>query len=104
MRRASSTCLPRTRSIARRAFGGEMRTYLTVALASTSLPHRGRTLAARVRTERPRRRELAELVSDHRLRHVHGHVLAPVVDRDRVADHLRHDRRAARPGPNDLLV
>ena len=45
-----------------------------------------------------RRRELAELVADHRLGDEHGHVLAAVVDGDRVADHLREDRRRARPG------
>ena len=35
--------------------------------------------------ERPRGRELAELVPDHLLGDEHRHVLAPVVDRDRVA-------------------
>ena len=32
------------------------------------------------------RRELTELVTDHRLRDVHGHVLATVVHRDGVAE------------------
>ena len=36
IRRASSTCRPRTRSTARRAFCGEIRTYFTVAFASMS--------------------------------------------------------------------
>src|ERR1051325_2004376 len=48
-------------------------------------------------TERPGRGELAELVPDHLLGDEHRHVLAAVVDRDRVPDHLREDRRGARP-------
>jgi hypothetical protein len=48
--------------------------------------------------------ELAELVADHRLGDVDGHVLAPVVDGDGVADHLGDDRGAARPGLDDLLL
>ena len=49
------------------------------------------------------RGELAELVADHRLGDEDGHVLAAVVDGDRVADHLREDGRAARPGLDHLL-
>src|ERR671920_24868 len=45
----------------------------------------------------PRRRELAELVTDHRVTDEHRDVLAPVVHRDRVADHLGHDHGATRP-------
>src|SRR6266536_1543331 len=54
--------------------------------------------------EQPGRRELAELVADHLLGDEHGHVLAPVVDRDRVPDHLGEDRRGARPGADHPLV
>src|SRR3954464_718982 len=61
-------------------------------------------LLAGVVPERARRRELAELVADHRFGDVHGHVLAPVVHGDRVTDHLRDDRGAPRPGPDDLLL
>ena len=45
-----------------------------------------------------RRRELAELVADHRLGDEHGHVLAAVVDGDRVArpSRGRSSRRATR--------
>ena len=50
-----------------------------------------------------RGRELAELVPDHRLADEDGDVLAAVVDRDRVADHLGEDRRGARPGLDHLL-
>ena len=54
--------------------------------------------------EDPRRRELAQLVADHVLRDVHGDELAPVVHRDRVAHHIGHDRRAARPGLHNPLL
>src|SRR5438067_13280370 len=43
-------------------------------------------------------------MADHLLGHEHRHVLAPVVDRDRVADHLGEDGRRARPGADHLLA
>src|SRR5207237_1100921 len=58
-------------------------------------------LGAGVDPERPRRRELAELVPDHRLGDVHGHVLAAVVDRDRVSHHVRSDGLTTRPRLDD---
>src|SRR3954462_1703037 len=61
-------------------------------------------LLAGVVAEGARRRELAELVSHHRLGDVHGHVLATVVDGDRVTHHLRDDRGTPRPGLDDLLL
>src|SRR5215470_15830431 len=61
-------------------------------------------LLAAVALEDPRRREFAELVPDHVLGHVHRNELAAVVDGDRVADHVRNDRRAPRPGLDDLLL
>src|ERR1051325_3503941 len=48
--------------------------------------------------ERARRRELAELHSDHFLIDRHRHELAAVVDIESQADELRQDRRTARPG------
>src|SRR3954468_7651345 len=57
-----------------------------------------------VPAERAGRRELAELVPDHRLRHEHRDVLAPVVHRDGVTEHGGHDHRATRPGADDLLA
>src|SRR5207302_4897677 len=39
----------------------------------------------------------------HVIAHVDRHVLPPVVDRDRVSDHLRHDRRPPGPRPNHAL-
>src|SRR5207245_9421018 len=65
------------------------------------LPRPRPSLVPRVRTERARRREFAELVPDHGLGDEHGDVLAPVVHRDRVTEHVRHDRRAADTGPDD---
>src|SRR5213596_1961604 len=59
---------------------------------------------AGVAAERARRGELAELVADHLLGHEDRHVLAAVVDRDRVADHLREHGRRARPRADHLLV
>src|SRR6185312_8649820 len=56
-----------------------------------------------VALERPGRRELAELVPDHRLGDEHRNMLAAVVHRERVPDHVGNDRRAARPGLDDLL-
>src|SRR5512133_3129770 len=58
---------------------------------------------AGVRAERARGSELAELVPDHLLRDEDGNVLAAVVDRDRVPDHLGKDRRGARPGTDHVL-
>ena len=49
-------------------------------------------------------RELAELVPDHVLGDVDGDELLPVVDGERVTDHLGHDRRTARPGLHHALV
>src|SRR2546421_722973 len=70
----------------------------TEPLADLGLPVAG------VAAERPRRRELAELVADHLLGDEHGHVLAAVVDRNRVPDHLREDRRRPRPGADHPLL
>src|SRR5512133_40551 len=58
---------------------------------------------AGMRAERPRWSELAELVTDHLLGHEDGDMLAAVVDRDRVPDHLGKDRRGAGPGADHVL-
>ena len=101
--RASSTDLPRMRSTTRRALRG-----LTRCVTCDCSGFHGSTscllLVGGVAAERARRRELAELVADHRLGDVHRDVLAAVVHRDRVADHLREDGRGARPGLDDLLL
>src|SRR5262245_8817868 len=112
------TLLPRMRSHTRPAFWADVRTPRAVACASTiaihlSLGWRSRSRSRRggrflrlrrVSLERPRRRKLAELVSDHVLGDVHGNELLAVVDRHRVADHFRHHRRSTRPGLDDLLL
>ena len=48
--------------------------------------------------------ELAELVADHRLGDEHRHMLASIVHRDGVANHVREDVAAPRPGLDDLLL
>src|ERR671937_54899 len=47
---------------------------------------------------------LAELVPNHLLGDEHGHMLAAVVDRDRVPDHLWEDGGRTRPGPDHPLL
>src|SRR5688572_9997737 len=48
--------------------------------------------------------ELAQLVADHGLGDVDRHVLAAVVHRDGVPDHLGDDRGATGPGSDDPLL
>src|SRR5262245_60431783 len=108
-RSARSTGMPRMTSTTSRTLRGEIRTFL--ARANTSIRPLlldaggalGR-LAAGVTAEVTRRSELAELVTDHVLGDVDRDVAAPVVHSDRVADHLREDRRVARPGLEDALL
>ena len=57
-----------------------------------------------VALELARGRELAELVPDHVLGHVHGDELLAVVDGQGVAHHLGGDGRAAGPGLDDLAL
>lgn len=54
--------------------------------------------------ERARRRELTQLVSDHVLRDVDGNELPPIVNRDRVPDHLGNNRRTPRPRFDHLFL
>src|SRR5213079_3747643 len=56
-----------------------------------------------VRSESPRRRELAELVAHHRLGDEHRDVLPAVMHGDRVSQHRRDDHRTPGPGPDDGL-
>src|SRR3954462_9374013 len=56
-----------------------------------------------VTAERAGRRELAELVPDHRLGDEHRDVLAAVVHRKGVTEHCRDDHRSARPRLDDVL-
>src|SRR5918993_6070584 len=63
-----------------------------------------RLLVRRVAGEGARRRELAELVPHHVLRHLHRDELLPVVDAEGQPHELRQHRAAARPGPDDLVA
>src|SRR5271170_1798510 len=56
-----------------------------------------------VTAESPRGRELAKLVTHHRLGDEHRDVLAAVMNRDRVAEHGRHDHGTPGPCPDDGL-
>src|SRR3954469_1833974 len=120
-------------STTRRAFMGVMRTKRALAKAPGSSPRRlsrraltclrSIVLMTSLVSDRPPRAaaaalpvvlhvpavgagrgELPELVTDHRVGHEHRDVLAAVVHRDRVADHLGHDHRAARPGLDDVVA
>src|SRR5262249_24459103 len=57
-----------------------------------------------VAAERPRHRELAQLVPDHVLGHEHVHEDPPVVDLEGVPDELRDDRAATRPCLDELAL
>src|SRR5205807_9294682 len=107
---ASPAFIPLTASATSRALRGVRFTYLAIAVTSISLVfgfllERARALGVvAVAAEIARGRELAQAVADHVLGDVDGHVLAPVVDGHRVADHVREDRRSPGPGPDHLLV
>src|SRR3989344_4739084 len=61
-------------------------------------------LVAWVTLERAGQGELAELVANHLVLDVHGHVLLAVVHSNGQADELRQDGRTTRPGLDGLLV
>ena len=65
---------------------------------------RGLVRLGRVTLELARRRELAELVTHHVLGNVHRYMLLAVMHRDRQANEVRHDGRAARPCLDGLFV
>src|SRR5581483_11945131 len=133
MVRASGTVRPRSWSTTSRALRAETCTYFATACTcgagapaasavlmrfevatATSRPVHDRPArvsslhlrlrVAGVAAEVARRRELAELVADHLVGDEDRHVLAPVVDRDRVPDHLGEHRRGPRPGADHLLL
>src|SRR5437773_3205735 len=106
---ASSADFPVMRSVTSLALRARIAgTSRTRALPSSCprLHGRGRLGggAATMRAERPRRRELAQAVTDHVLRDEDRHVTATVVHGDRVADHRREHERCARPGLDHLLL
>src|SRR3990167_8739429 len=104
--RARATGIPRIWSATRRPFCADTRTYFRMAVACMALCRlfRRHFAVARVRIEGPGRREFAELVADHVLGDQQRHMLPSVVHRDRQADEIRRDRRAARPGLDRLLA
>src|SRR4051812_6173771 len=130
---AAATFLPRMSCATRLSFCGLTRSMRATAFASFSGRSRsrfflpmfasstlraaaGRTRARgggtggtlglairRVAVERPRRRELPELVTDHLLGHQHRNVLLPVVDAEGQPDELRQDGRASAPDPDHFV-
>src|SRR5690349_5135147 len=78
--RAWSTFLPRIRSATSRPLSADSRTPRTIAFVSIVLSSSALgLLVGRVALERAGVRELAELVADHLVGHVHGNVLLAVV-------------------------
>src|SRR5919107_2598936 len=127
MSRASCNGRPLIIATTRRTFVGDMWTYFAVARARAgSSTAAGAVSAAAVMTslsfvcsgsaparlavvldmapEGPGGSELPQLVADHRVGHEDRHVLAAVVHRDRVADHVRDDGGPPGPGPDDGLA
>src|SRR5260370_1854490 len=109
--RASDTFIPLTESATSRALRGALRTNFCTAetsiVATTSLSllyPRCLFGVSAVAAEVARRGELAQPVTDHVFSDEHGYVLAPIVDRDRVPDHVGIDDGRARPGADHLLV
>src|SRR5207247_2647320 len=91
------------------ALRGVLRTNFCTAetsiVATTSLLDRRRLFGVgAMAAEVARRRELAQPVTDHVLADEDRHMLAAVVDRDRVPDHIGIDDRRTGPGANHLLV
>src|SRR4051794_363656 len=104
--RLSRRALVALRSITLMMFESPLGTWSGACASSLARPASaapGLAVVLLVTLERPGRGELAELVPDHRVRHEHRHVLAAVVHRERVADHVRHDHRSAGPGLDDVL-
>src|SRR5918995_3060581 len=93
----------RTNRAVARATGASCPNWEVICMSSTwSAPPRA-AVVLDVPTEGARGRELAELVPDHRLGHEDRDVLAAVVHGDRVSEHVGDDRRAPRPGADDVL-
>jgi hypothetical protein len=93
--RGLGTLRPRMCSATSRAFRAAQCTHCawarTVCFSGSATRHlrfTSRLAVAGWPRNVPRRRELAELVADHLLGDEHRHVLAAVVDGDRVPDHL----------------
>src|SRR6476661_2781424 len=94
--RACVTFLPRTRSATRRILRGEVGTLRS--LATASILALAFIFFGDVTTEVARRGEFAQLVPYHVLGHIHRDELIAVVNSERVANEIRGNHRAARPG------
>src|ERR1043165_726693 len=122
---AVATFLPRIRPATRLSFCGLIRSVRATAWASLSASLRScafllidkssacgrragggalRLAVGGVAVERARRRELAELVTDHFLGDVHRDVLVAVVDAERQPDELRQDGGATAPDLDHLVA
>src|SRR3978361_1327609 len=104
MRRALRGLTRRYRAEARAICDSSTSTGLRLALVPVPVSATtGPPVILHVTPERAGRRELAELVPDHALGDEHRDVLAAVVHGHGVAEHVRDDRRATRPGLDDVL-
>src|SRR6202795_2608552 len=105
--RASDTFMPLTESATSLALRGVRRTNLCTAetsiVATLLLESRGLFGVGAVAAEMARGRKFPQPVADHVLADEYRHVLATVVDGDRVPDHVGIDDRCARPGADHLL-
>src|SRR5262249_9886151 len=97
---ASTTRMPRTVSATRRALRGARRMYLARAFPPITVLPTAAPLgfAACVAAEVSGGRKLAEPVPNHVLADEHWDVLAAIVDRHGVTDHLGVDGRGPSPG------
>src|SRR5450759_5200992 len=108
MTSASATGRPSTVAVTSRALRAVVLIHL--AVATTSIPsaclleRRAAFGVMAVAAVAAGGGELTELVADHRLGDEHGHVLAPVVNGDGVADHVGEHIAAPRPRLDDPLL
>src|SRR3712207_5673176 len=112
---ASCALRPRIRPAARLSLRGLTRMFRVMACASVSSRSRSRfglpigsaplrLLVRRMAGEGPGRRELAELVAHHVLRHLHRDELLPVVDAEGQPHELWQDRAPPGPDLDDLVA
>src|SRR5690349_362737 len=95
---ACCTFIPRTLSMTRRSFWGEIdRNEVCARTSIIGLPLL-LFLFDEVAAIGTSRREFAQLVSDHVLGHIDRHMAAAIVYRNRVSDHLREYGAGPTPG------
>src|SRR5262249_32390623 len=102
---ASPAVLPRISLITRRTFRGDILIHLACALLCMALLRSLSSLvAAGMAFEKPRRCEFTQPVTDHLLGYVHRHVLAAVVDCDRVPNHVGDNHGRPSPALNNSFL